>query len=61
MFYVYILKSLKTDRFYVGYSQNPETRLTEHNSGKVASTRNQKPWIKLYQETFDSEILAITT
>jgi putative endonuclease len=38
MYYVYILKSLKRDRYYIGYSEFPERRLQEHNSGKVKFT-----------------------
>jgi len=53
-FFVYILKSEKTDKFYIGYSENPEQRLAEHNSGKCISTRNGIPWKKVYQESFET-------
>ena len=59
MFYVYILKSEKTARYYIGYSHSPDQRLAEHNSGKVKATRNFRPWIKVYMEAFDTELLAI--
>jgi len=59
MFYVYILKSLSKGRYYIGYSEFPEHRLAEHNSGKVKSTRNLRPWIKVHAEKFESELLAI--
>ena len=59
MFYVYILQSLNVDRFYVGYSEDPDRRLIDHNSGKVKSTRNFRPWRKVYHEEFESELLAI--
>jgi putative endonuclease len=59
MFYVYILKSLKSGRYYIGYSEHPDRRLSEHNSGKVFSTRNHRPWIKVYFETFSTELEAI--
>jgi putative endonuclease len=59
MFYVYILQSQKNQRFYVGYSANPEQRLDQHNSGKVISTRNHRPWLKIYWEIFATEIEAI--
>jgi predicted GIY-YIG superfamily endonuclease len=36
MFFVYILVSeAKSLRFYVGMSEDPEKRLTEHNSEKT--------------------------
>lgn len=59
MFYVYILKSELTGRYYIGYSDSPERRLLEHNSGKVKSTRPFRPWIKVYQEIHETETLAI--
>ena len=59
MFYVYILQSLTVDRFYIGYSEDPDRRLIEHNSGKVKSTRNFRPWKKVHQEELETELLAI--
>ena len=59
MFYVYILQSQKVDRYYIGYSELPDRRLIAHNSGKVKSTRNFRPWKKVYQEKFESEPQAI--
>jgi putative endonuclease len=59
MFYVYILKSEATGRYYIGYSEDPDRRLFEHNSGKVKSTRNYRPWVKIYSETYANEVLAI--
>ena len=38
MFYVYVLKSLKTGTFYKGQTNNIEKRLYEHLSGQVKST-----------------------
>ncbi len=59
MFYVYILEAVQTKRFYIGYSENPERRLAEHNSGKVKSTRAFRPWTKVYTEAFGTEKEAI--
>ncbi|WKK82990.1 GIY-YIG nuclease family protein [Marivirga arenosa] len=44
-FFVYILFSSKINKFYIGYSQNPEKRLEFHNStlNKIWSKRGQ-PW-----------------
>jgi putative endonuclease len=47
---VYILKSLKYIRYYIGHSANIEKRLTNHNSGKVRSTKAYKPWKIVYTE-----------
>ena len=59
MFYVYILMSEKNGRYYVGYSESPERRLFEHNSGKVKSTRPHRPWRKVYSESYLSETEAM--
>ncbi len=59
MFFVYILQSESYDRFYIGYAEKPDRRLAEHNSGKVKSTRNFRPWKKVYQEQLETELLAI--
>src|SRR5258706_7537057 len=55
MFFVYILQSQSTGRYYIGYSELPERRLSEHNSGKVKSTRPYRPWVKVYIEQFATE------
>ena len=47
---VYILYSQSKDRYYTGYSQNPEERLLEHNAGATPSTRPGIPWIMVYKE-----------
>jgi len=32
MFYTYILYSAKLDKFYIGFSQNPQNKVIQHNS-----------------------------
>ena len=46
MYYVYILKSLKThNKFYVGFTSNLEKRLAEHADPKKDSyTYRHFPW-----------------
>jgi putative endonuclease len=43
-FVVYILQSIKTDRFYVGQTQDLTSRIKRHNSGLVKSTKHGMPW-----------------
>jgi putative endonuclease len=52
--YVYIIKSLKVKRFYVGYTTDLERRLIEHNEGNTRSTRPFMPWKMIYYEIFDN-------
>lgn len=37
MYYVYILRSKKTGKHYVGYTRNLDERLKYHNSGRTKS------------------------
>lgn len=50
MFYVYVIKSLKDNKFYVGHTNNLVKRFKEHNSGLVISTKNRRPFKLLYYE-----------
>lgn len=43
MFYVYIVKSLKTGIYYKGLTNNLDKRLKQHLSGKSPSTRHRLP------------------
>jgi putative endonuclease len=52
MYFVYILKSLKVLRYYIGSSENVARRLSAHNSGKVKSTKAYKSWEIVYLERF---------
>ncbi len=56
---VYILHSQSKDRYYTGYSSNPEERVVEHNLGATPSTRPGRPWRLVYTEEFDSKNEAI--
>jgi putative endonuclease len=55
MFYVYILKSKKDGKCYIGSTNDLRKRLKEHNKGKVFSTKNRYPFILVYYEAFLSE------
>jgi predicted GIY-YIG superfamily endonuclease len=44
-FYVYILQSEKNlNRYYTGFTENPEDRLQAHNAGQNPHTTKNKPW-----------------
>ena len=43
MWYVYILRSEKDKKLYIGSTDNINRRLSEHNSGNVDSTRYRVP------------------
>ena len=45
-FYVYIIYSVKLQRFYIGTTDNISQRLSEHNSAKYSGSFTEKgiPW-----------------
>ncbi|KPJ54638.1 hypothetical protein AMJ47_04045 [Parcubacteria bacterium DG_72] len=55
MFFTYILKSVKDNKLYIGYTSDLRKRLKEHNSGLVKSTRPRKPLILVYYEAYASK------
>ena len=55
MFWTYILKSLKDGRYYYGHASDLELRLTEHNKGRVKSTKARRPFVIHYFEKFDTK------
>jgi len=59
MFYLYIIKSLKTGEYYIGSSSNVEERLKQHNDGKVKSTKLLLPWQIIYTESFTNRSVAV--
>ena len=56
--YVYILKSLKNGKYYVGSTDNLERRIFEHNSGKSKYTRLSKPFELVFSQEFETLVLA---
>ena len=52
MYHVYLLKSRKDGRLYVGYTNDVERRLRAHNAGFVTYTRKYLPWVLIYYESF---------
>lgn len=53
MFYVYVLRSLVNDKYYIGYTKDINLRLRKHNNGDVRSTRKFRPWMLLGSEVFE--------
>ena len=58
MFFTYILQSQKSGKFYIGHTQDMESRLNRHNQGMVKATRNKGPWVLVYIESFETKIEA---
>jgi len=44
-FYIYILHSISSDKYYVGYSTDPVRRVVEHNTKPFTTfTSKNRPW-----------------
>ncbi|MSP38764.1 MAG: GIY-YIG nuclease family protein [Deltaproteobacteria bacterium] len=53
MFYVYVLRSLKNNKRYIGYtSKAPTDKLKEHNGGATRWTRQNRPFVLIHHEEF---------
>jgi putative endonuclease len=51
-FWIYILKSEKIGRFYIGQTRDVKSRLQKHNEGNVSSTKPYRPWQLVYTEQY---------
>lgn len=50
MFYVYVLQSIKDNKWHTGYTDDLKRRINEHNNGKNFSTKHRKPFKLIYYE-----------
>ncbi len=58
MMFVYVLKSEKEERLYVGMTISVEKRLKEHNAGKTKSTKGYRPWKVVHTEEYPDRTTA---
>ncbi len=49
-YYTYVLFSLRDKKLYLGYTNNLERRVQEHNEGKNISTAQRRPLKLIYYE-----------
>ncbi len=50
MFYTYVLKSLKDNEIYIGFTEDLKVRLDQHNKGLVSATKSRIPFKLVYYE-----------
>jgi len=55
MNYTYVLQSEKDSRLYTGSTNDLRKRLSEHNHGKVSSTKHREPFKLIYYEACINE------
>ncbi|HJW15513.1 MAG TPA: GIY-YIG nuclease family protein [Flavisolibacter sp.] len=58
-YYVYILKSLKDGKYYIGSTSDVVARLNFHNSGLQRSTKSRIPFVLIYQEELPDKTSAL--
>ena len=58
VYYIYAIKSIVGNRIYVGFTNNLEKRIKEHNQGKTKSTKGFRPWSLIHYETSQTRIEA---
>ncbi len=59
VFYVYILQSESTNRYYVGQTKHLEERVAYHNSNYSLALRNRGPWKLIYFEQYTTRSQAV--
>ncbi|MBL7721733.1 MAG: GIY-YIG nuclease family protein [Chitinophagaceae bacterium] len=59
MHFVYVLYSASTDKYYIGCSSDPESRLKKHLAHHGGYTGRIKDWSICYQECFENKIAAL--
>jgi len=55
MFYVYVLRSRKDEKLYIGYTDDLRRRLSEHNKGLSRATKSRIPLDLVYYEAYASQ------
>jgi len=53
-YWVYILHSTDSDKYYIGQSRNPHRRLEFHNTIEKGYTSRYRPWAILYLKEYQS-------
>ena len=59
MFHVYVLRSAKTGRRYIGSCEDIDHRLRRHNAGHSKATRHGIPWALIHSECFATRAAAV--
>ncbi|MEK7140144.1 MAG: GIY-YIG nuclease family protein [Patescibacteria group bacterium] len=59
MYHVYVIKSISDKRLYIGSTNDVRRRLQEHNDGLSPATKNRRPFILVYCESYVSKTDAL--
>jgi putative endonuclease len=58
-YFVYILRSSKDGKYYIGSTADVVARLNFHNSGLQRSTKSRIPFVLIYQEKLPDKAAAL--
>ena len=59
MYTVYILRSCKTKKYYIGQTDSLERRIHQHNTGYSKPTKHGIPWNLVYHKEFETREEAV--
>ena len=59
MFHTYVLRSEKTQRFYVGSCKDLDKRTARHNAAQNPATKHGVPWVLMYSEKWPNRSEAV--
>ena len=54
-YYIYVLYSLKDNKFYTGFTEDLLSRIKQHTRGEVRSTKDRLPLLLIHYEYFIDE------
>ncbi|NQV90531.1 GIY-YIG nuclease family protein [Candidatus Uhrbacteria bacterium] len=52
MYYVYVIESMSSGKWYIGYSADLKERVAKHNRDGNTSTSKRGPWKVIYYEAY---------
>lgn len=50
IYYIYVIRCCKDEKWYTGYTEDLRKRFKEHSDNRVRSTKNRGPFILIYTE-----------
>ena len=51
---VYVLRSIKDGKYYIGHTRDLPDRVRRHNENRVSVTKKRGPWRVVLEEFFDT-------
>ena len=58
-YYVYVLRSLKDQKLYIGFTKDLQKRFARHNAGHVRVTKPRRPFELIFYEAYRNKYDAL--